>query len=308
MIYVRPDKRRNNKDKQMRIAVIFNPVSGRYKVDDVAAIKAALRQAGHDVTAYASRHAGDIEIRTREAVETSDLIMAVGGDGTFNEVINGLAGSQVPFLPVPMGTANVLSFERGYGRKPAEVAAAVAAMKTVTYAPGIANGRRFVLMASAGADAWAVHLVSGKLKKYVGPLAYVWSGLLAFIKHGRQRYRVTVDGRRLDVDGVIITRARYYGGPFIVAAEANMESDRLYAVLLESVSFWRIPLVLLAALRGRLERVAGVRVLRCTQVTVTADGQTPFQTDGDDRGLLPLQVAVDDRAIKLVQPAPKAKA
>jgi diacylglycerol kinase family enzyme len=290
----------------MRIAVVFNPASGRYKVADVAALKAALRQAGHEVEAYASRHAGDVEVQTREAATRADLIVAVGGDGTFNEVINGLVGSSTPFLPVPMGTANVLSFEKGYSRKPADVVAAVAALKTVTYHPGIANGRRFVLMASAGVDAWAVHLVNPALKKRLGPLAYVWSGLQAFFRHGKQRYRITVDGRRLDVDGIIVTRARYYGGPFIVASEASLDSDRLYAVLLEGVSCWRMPLVLLAALRGRMDRCAGVRVMRCTQVTVTAgDDKTPYQTDGDDRGLLPLQVAVDDGVVRLALPAPK---
>lgn len=288
----------------MRIAAIYNPASGRYRAQRVDAVLDALSADGHEVMPLASRAAGDVTVRTKEAADHADLILAFGGDGTFNEVINGLVGSKTPFLPVPMGTANVLSFEQGYSRNPQKVVAAVKAMRTLAYNPGIANGRRFVLMASSGVDAWAVHLLNGKLKTYLGPMAYVVSGIKAFFKHGNMRYRVTVDGRRLDVDSIIITRARYYGGPFIVAPEATLASDRLYAVVFDNISALRMPFVLFAAMRGKLDSCSGVRVMRCTQVTVTStDDKAPFQIDGDDGGKLPLQVAVDDRAIQLVIPA-----
>src|SRR5690606_11839998 len=117
------------------------------------------------------------------------------GDGTINEVVNGLKGTGLALGVIPLGTANVVADEIGLGKDPREVARVLAKGPLRPIHVGVANGRRFVMMAGIGFDANVVSRVSLALKKVLGPLAYIWTAGVQGFRDPFARCAVTVDGR-----------------------------------------------------------------------------------------------------------------
>jgi diacylglycerol kinase (ATP) len=166
------------------LLLIVNPTAGRRRRGLVDAVASRVRAEGWTVDVVETQAAGD----ARRLAETCDasrygVIAVAGGDGTINEVINGLAGrgADAPAVGiVPLGTANVLAHELGLGFSAAAVARTMIAGRPVLMRPGEAvNGagaRCFSLMAGAGFDAKVVAGVSAPLKRRLGRAAYVcWS-------------------------------------------------------------------------------------------------------------------------------------
>ena len=138
-------------------------------------------------------HATELASTARQ--NGADLIVAAGGDGTINEVANGLVGSAVPLGVLPAGTANVLACEIGLPRNPLDAAAVLAELDAQSIAVGrltVADGsqRHFLLMAGVGLDAQVLTKVSQRIKNVTGKLAYYIAG---FSMLGGKLSRVQVD-------------------------------------------------------------------------------------------------------------------
>ncbi len=135
-----------------RLAAIYNPQSGGggYR-RDMPLIFDALRGLGYEVAELQTQEPGDASRLAREAVvEGFDLVAAVGGDGTVNETINGLAGSDMPLAIIPTGTVNVLAMELGIPLEP-PTPSAFSQQGTVSWIDlGLAGDRYFGLMAGWG--------------------------------------------------------------------------------------------------------------------------------------------------------------
>jgi len=203
------------------LLLIVNPTAGRRRRGLVDAVAARVRQEGWSVDIVETKAAGD----ARRLAGTCDasrysVIAVAGGDGTINEVINGLAGrgDDAPAVGiVPLGTANVLAHELGLGFSAAAVARTMTAGRALLVQPGeAANGagaRCFSLMAGAGFDAKVVAGVSAPLKRRLGRAAYVWRSLVEARRYRPVRYEVEIDGMRHEASSVIVTRSRHYAGP-----------------------------------------------------------------------------------------------
>ncbi len=121
---------------------------------------------------------GDAE-KTANLLQAADfdVVVAAGGDGTINEVANGLikaTGAVPPLAIIPLGTANVLAEEIGLRGQPAAIAKAIACGDRITVHLGLANGRHFIMMAGVGFDAHVVANVDLALKRRTGKIAYAW--------------------------------------------------------------------------------------------------------------------------------------
>jgi len=196
------------------LLLIVNPTAGRRRRGLVDAVAARVRQEGWSVDVVETTAAGDAR-RLAEACDASrySVIAVAGGDGTINEVVNGLSrrGEGAPPLAiVPLGTANVLAYELGLDFRAAALAQTIMSGRTVLVHPGEASGdgdpRCFSLMAGAGFDAKVVAGVSAPLKRRLGKAAYVWRSLIETRRYKPVRYAVEVDGVRYEVASVIVTR------------------------------------------------------------------------------------------------------
>jgi diacylglycerol kinase (ATP) len=299
------------------VLLIVNPTAGRRRRGLVEAVASRVREQGWIVDIVETKAAGD----ARRLAEDCDaarygVIAVAGGDGTINEVINGLArrGEDAPAVAiVPLGTANVLAHELGLGFSAAAVAQTMVAGRALLVQPGeAANGagaRCFSLMAGAGFDAKVVAGVSAPLKRRLGRGAYVWRSLVEARRYRPVRYQVEIDGVRYETSSVIVTRSRHYAGPYVVAPKAALGEPLLHVCLFERWGRSHTFRYGLALLRGRLPRSGGYRVVtgRTVKVSVLSDagepGDQPVQIDGDNALTLPVSIGLSPGAVRLLQPA-----
>jgi diacylglycerol kinase family enzyme len=246
----------------------------------------------------------------RRAVECgADLVVAAGGDGTLNEVFNGLVGSEVPLAVLPAGTANVLATELGLGSLeqaasrlsqwvPKRVAAGLLT------SGGSATPRYFLSMAGVGLDARIVHGVDPNLKKQAGKLSYWVAG---FRQLGRRlaEFEVCADGWRRRCSFALASRVRDYGGTFRIARHASLFRDDFAVVLFEGRNTVRYLKYLAGVLMRRLEAMRGVTLLHARRIRFESAGPEPVwvQVDGEPAGLLPATAeAIPDAVTLLVPP------
>lgn len=245
----------------------------------------------------------------REAIEEgADLILALGGDGTVNEVANGMVHSGVPLGILPAGTANVLAHEMRskveLHRIAADLASAVPTRVSVGMVKaGNAEGRYFLLMAGIGLDAQIVYDINLGWKAFAGKLAYYLGGI-AQIAKPLTPFRATVDGQSYETTFALVTNVRNYGGDFEIAREASLLSDRFEVVLFDAKrSFQYLP-YLLGMMLGQVTRLPGVRSMSARRVTCEPlDGSAvPLQVDGEYCGRIPVSIEIVPEALTLLLP------
>ena len=299
------------------VLLIRNPIAGRRRQDLVDAVVRQLEAEGWAVEMVDTAAAGDARrLAESHEVDRYAVIAVAGGDGTINEVVNGLAArgeSAPPLAIVPLGTANVLAHELGLAASATAVARTIMSGRAVLVHPGQASGegdpRCFSLMAGAGFDAKVVAGVSAPLKRRFGKAAYVWRSLIETRRYRPVRYAVEIDGVSYEAASVIVTHSRHYAGPYVVAPNAALSEPLLHVCLFERWGRRQTLRFGLALLLGRLPRTGGYRVItgRQIKVSVLYDAgelrRQPVQIDGDDALTLPVSINLASAAVRLLQPA-----
>ncbi|MGB0920191.1 MAG: diacylglycerol/lipid kinase family protein [Alphaproteobacteria bacterium] len=294
----------------MNLLLINNPTAGGEGAMRLRRLLAILSGMGAHVTRIATQEAGHAErIGFEHDFTGIDRIVVAGGDGTLNEVVNGLQRRTDGIIPppiafAPFGTANVLAHELALDRSVEGIARKVMQGEPFEVTPGISNGRRFVLMVSAGIDSIAVDGVDPAIKARTGPLAYVWSGLQALGQFKNLHLRITVDNHD-PVDGatVIVTRGHKYGGFFVTAPDARLEDEALHAVIFKNGSLAAVFGYAWGLTTARLQNHPDITIISGKQVRVEAPTGKPIpvQADGDITTATPLDLSLDSRPIRLVR-------
>jgi diacylglycerol kinase (ATP) len=282
--------------------VIFNPSAGQRRRRRLARVLALLREGGCAVETYETQARGDAEAHARGLdPRTFDAVVVAGGDGTINEVMNGLAGIPLPLGIVPLGTANVLAAEIGLGLSPRAVARAIAAGSALRVFPGIVNGRSFAMMAGVGFDARVVAGVDPGLKRWAGKAAYVASTLAAFARHIPAAYDVTIDSKPYRAASVVIAKGHYYGGRFVVAPDARLDEPVFHVALFAGGG--RGDILRYAAALGldRVASLADVRVIAGREVRIAGPAGEGVQVDGDLAARLPLVATIAPAPIAILR-------
>jgi YegS/Rv2252/BmrU family lipid kinase len=297
-----PDASALSEPRPRRILVVFNPAAGRKRRPKLDAVLAALAPIAR-VEVIETTHRGHAEeIASAADPARVDLIAAAGGDGTVNEVVNGLRGTSAALGVIPLGTANVLADEIALPREPARVAATLVRGPLKPIRVGRVNGRRFVMMAGAGFDANVVAGVSLALKKKLGPLAYVAETARLAFTDGFAGLEVVIDGVAHRTVSAVVCNGRHYGGPFVAAPAAALTDDLLHVVLLKGRGWTSVARYGLALVAGRLPRLADVAIVAGRRIAVRGAGAAPLQADGDIVTALPAEIAVDPEPVRLAFP------
>ncbi|MCB9886911.1 MAG: hypothetical protein H6838_15575 [Planctomycetes bacterium] len=287
-----------------RVLVIANPISGggRGKVR-AAQLADALRARGLTAECHFTTAAGDAGARARAAADEDwQTLVAVGGDGTVNEVLNGMPDPSRPLAVLPVGTANVLALELGLPKDPQAAAAAIAAGRCRSMTIGVADDRRFLLFCGVGVDGAVVHRLhqvrTGTLgkHKWLGPILHTVRNWPRF------SLRATfADGRVLDdLSSVLVTRVRNYGGVIQLPRAVDPDSDQLYALCfrIRSRTAW-----CWQGARGLLRQMRPGRAFELIATTgLRVDGTAPYQLDGDHAGTSPLTIRCEAVKANLVVP------
>lgn len=292
----------------MRLAVIYNPAAGLRQRRTYTGIIEQLQLDGCEILELPTRHAGHGEEIARQLTpEVCDRVVAAGGDGTVNEVANGLlantgGGRTLPLALLPLGTANVLARELGMLRGRHATAECIRGGQARPVAVGRANGRHFLLMAGVGFDAHVVAGLSLPLKRRVGKLAYVVETCRQLFIYGFPGFRLYVDGREHQACSAIIANAHYYGGRFVVAPEALLEAPSLQICLFTHSGRLHAMKYAVALVLGLLPRLPDVRYLDARRIQVLGPEEDPVQGDGDILAALPCDIVVLPDALNLIFP------
>ncbi|MGE0151192.1 MAG: diacylglycerol kinase family protein [Reyranellaceae bacterium] len=291
--------------------VICNPTAGRRRLRRLRLVLDRLRAAGVDIRLQATGARGDAE-RLACDMAQADLVVAAGGDGTINEVINGLMAARAqgrlvpPLGIVPLGTANVLAREIGLASDPALIVAALLQGGELEFRPGrLRRGeatRHFAMMAGIGFDADVVGRVDLRWKRLLGRAAYGLASAGRFLAYRPQLFRLGIDGVPYQAASVVVSRGRHYAGPFVAAPRASLAAPELHVCLFEQPGRAAVLRYGAALLRNALPRSRAYRVVPARQVEILGDERQIVQADGDIVARLPLLLDVAPQAIRLKVP------
>jgi len=287
-----------------RILAVFNPAAGAGRRSNLDLIVAELQDLGCAVTIIETKAPGHAETIVQEAsAHDFDIIAAAGGDGTINEVVNGLKGRDFTLGVIPLGTANVLADEIGLRRSPSRVARALAHGVIKPIFVGVVNNRRFITMVGVGFDADVVAKMSLPLKRRLGPIAYIWQAARqAFVGSFTER-DVVIDGVQYRTVSIVTCNARRYGGPFVAAPAASLGDDTFHVVLMKGGGWFSIARYGLGLMLGRISMFPDVEIIKGRDVVI-GSGEGPVQADGDIVTALPAHIFIDPELVSLVYPAP----
>lgn len=301
--------------QRRRLLVIFNPVPGRRARRRLDAVLRALESLGVCVVLRETAAPGDAEQFARAASAADfDAVVAAGGDGTVNEVINGLVDPALPVIVFPFGTANVLAHEIALPRDPAVLAALAVSGPVREIAMGEAEfegetprRRRFLLMAGTGFDADVVDELDLALKRRAGRLAFAWSILGRLWRYRPSLYEVALEQggiwTRGSATSAVATRACHYAGRFVLAPEADLGASSLSVVRFGRGGRWAALRYLVALGGSFLHRLPDVAIAQASAARFTGPAGAPVQIDGDVLGRLPVTLRIADRTLRLVYPA-----
>ena len=290
----------------MKVLVIGNPISGGGEArSKIEVLERELTARGHVVEVFLTQKAGDAAERAGRIEADADRLVVAGGDGTLNEVLNGLPDpGRLPIAQLPSGTANILAHELGFPTDPAGTAEMVDQGEVRHVDLGRVGARRFLMVVSAGFDALVTQHISehrsGKLgyRGYVKPVLEVMKGYVP------KTLWVSVDDEpALACEGFIASSTRNYGGLFRISDEARPDSGLLHVCLVEKASIGNIIELGIAGLLRGVAKHPGVVYRTATRLAVFSDEPVPVEIDGDYAGTTPIAVDLRPGAVPILVPA-----
>ncbi len=286
------------------LRVIYNPVAGPKVVRKIDRVEAYFSGRGVPFEILKTAGPGDATLLAREAAHAGvEAVVAVGGDGTINEAANGLAGSATRLAVVPHGTGNVFADEIGLPETVEGCLALLSEGKTIEIPLARADGRYFVLMASAGFDAEVVERMASGQKNLLGIGAYVLAGMRHLLRSQPSLW-VEFPGReRMEAQSVIVCRGKKYGGGVTMAPAGNLSASSFQVVVLRKAGRWAILRFTLDALRGKHAASPSVLIREATALFVRCSIPSAAQVDGDYLGPLPVRFEMTDVTLRIVVPS-----
>ena len=288
----------------MKTTIIVNPVSGSINYpNQLRQLEESIRKDGRPVDMLVTGAPGEATELARRAIERgSELIIAVSGDGTINEVINGMAGGSATLGFIPAGVSNVLALELGIPRSWRDAVRVILNGRSRRIDLGLVNGRYFSLMVGVGFDAQAVKLAHPAIKRYLKRYAYHLAGVRTIFCYRPKQFQVKAEGKDLyPAYAVIISNAHYYGGAHQVNPEARIDDGYLHLCVFEKGNRRDYLRYFHGVITARLKSYPDVRKIKCRSVEIDQPGY-PVQADGDFIGYTPIKLTIKPRYLSVLAP------
>jgi YegS/Rv2252/BmrU family lipid kinase len=237
----------------------------------------------------------------RRAVEEGfTRIVAAGGDGTANQVANGLAGSNAALGLLPMGTVNVFAMELGLPLHNLKLCWDIIQSANVRLVDlPSANGKYFVQLAGVGLDAQVVKETSLASKRSFGPLSYLISAAQIA---ARQPPKLFIESDNSLVDEasfVLIGNGRLYGGPFPFFKRAVIDDGLLDVVVFKRLGYLEIIKYLQDVIFSSDIRAPEIGYLQTRRLRITSEQDVPLELDGELAGNCPVDFEIQQKALRV---------
>ncbi|HUF07218.1 MAG TPA: diacylglycerol kinase family protein [Candidatus Binatia bacterium] len=287
--------------------VIVNPTAGGGRAARLVPWLRERLASRPEAALHVTRRAGEGEELAAEALgQGHDRIVAVGGDGTVQEVVNGLlsTSSGVELGIVPVGTGNDLARSVGLPVDAAEAWRVAIGRSTRTIdAARARNGdgaeRWFASAGGIGFDAQVAAAMAGRRGRGAGRAGYLLTTLSELRRFENRRVQITVDDERTtrDVLFVAVANGAFYGGGMRIAPDARVDDGRLDVCVVGDISRLTVLRELPNLYRGTHVRHPSVTMLAGRTIEIDGDGGTRAHLDGEPFGTLPLDVRIEPRSL-----------
>ena len=281
--------------------IILNPAARSEKASRFAE---RIRELAPEAVLRTTAERGDARRIAKEAVaEGFENIVAAGGDGTINEVVNGVAGSSARMGILPLGTVNVLAKEIGIpqGNLPAawEI---IEKGKALPLDLPLANDQYFIQLAGVGLDAEVVRQTPLDAKKTLGPLSYILT-LVQLAAAKPPKVIVETEGwPTREGCFALIGNGRLYGGPFPIFKRASLHDGLLDVVLFKNQSHWDVIRYVQAIAFGTHSELPDVEYFQTPSLRVRGSGDVPVELDGELAGSLPCEFRISSAKLNVLAP------
>jgi diacylglycerol kinase (ATP) len=270
-------------------AIILNPRAHSELAD---ALVEELHRLAPQAEIRLTTKAGDARRLASEAAsEGFRNVVAAGGDGTVNEVVNGLAGSSVNLGVLPVGTMNVFAKEHGL---PSGLVAAWAIVKEGRVREvdlAAADGAYFIQLAGIGLDAQIVKETTWESKKTLGPVSYLLSAA-AIAARTPPTILVEAAGEVHEGSFVLVGNGRYYGSKIVLFPEARPDDGLLDVLIFKNLGYLDIARYLGGVLLGKHTALSDVAYFQVPAMRIHSTEDVPVEVDGELSGVLPVNVRV----------------
>lgn len=272
---------------------------------DHADLRAAVewvREQGHVVHAYVTWESGDAERFAAESARRgTDAVLAAGGDGTLNEVVNGVVGTTVPVGIIPAGTANDFARQAGVPNDPRDAFALILEGAPVRLDVGDLNGRAFLNVSTAGVGAETTAEAGIVAKEMFGPLAYAFVGMKKLVTESTAPRRARFVGPQfaLDLEYVVfaVGNAQATGSGVAITPLASANDGLLDVCVVEPVARSSYASLFLEVKRGEHLQRDGVHYVQTPWLRVEAPEPISVNVDGEPRSHTCLEYRVRPGAL-----------
>src|ERR1700719_3495494 len=279
--------------------VILNPAAHSERAQRK---QARVESLARDCVVCATTYVGEAESIARRALDEGfQKIVAAGGDGTINEVVNGLAGTRAPLGLLPIGPMNVFATELGLPVHDLERCWDIvqgAHIREVDLAK--ANQKFFVQLAGVGLDAQVVKETSAQLKRNFGPLSYLISAAQIA---ARQPPRLFIQSEDASIDQgsfVLVGNGRLYGGPFPFFKHAVIDDGLLDVIVFKRLGYLEIIKYRQDVLFSSDIRVPDVEYFQTRRLRVESHQSVPVEVDGELVGNCPVEFSLHERSLRVL--------
>jgi YegS/Rv2252/BmrU family lipid kinase len=294
---------------QFFAVIIANPISGfggllhqYHRFDETLAF---LRNQGWKAELWYTQSAGDGEELARKAVRQKvNLVIAAGGDGTINEIIQGLAGSETALGVLPSGTVNVWARELGIPLDDTGARNVLVHGQTRRIDLGCVNGRYFLLMVGIGFDGAVTQAVEGKPLKRLGVLGYTLAVL--WLGPGYRGFPVVAQIDRYVVKTralqIFVGNTQLYAGAVKFTWQAICDDGLLDLCIVRKRNLWGRLVVARDFILRRSQRRLWVRYETFKALKIETPDPIPYQIDGEAAGYTPIELSIAPGILKVIVP------
>jgi len=292
-------------DPAKPVHVIVNPHSGYGGSKRLLGeFRAAVRAAGRDVREHWTRWPQDATTYAASVADEAGAVVVWGGDGTVNEVVNALTGANVPVLPCPAGTENLLCKELHIPLHPLRLADALECGHVVDLDVGTINGRRFLMILGVGFDGEVVRRVTATRSGHISHLSYFWPIWRTFWEHDFPRMRVTCGDEVIfdDYGLSFVGNISRYAVGLRICRDAAFDDGYLDLVVFPCRRQLRLLMHAAWTLLRQHPPKGGVVYRRIRSCRIETDPPVACQADGDPGPSTPIDVGLDPERVKLIIP------
>ncbi|WP_449538674.1 diacylglycerol kinase [Ferdinandcohnia sp. Marseille-Q9671] len=276
-----------------RARIIYNPTSGRELFKrHLPEVLMKLEGAGYETSCHATTGAGDATNAARTAVERKfDLVVAAGGDGTINEVVNGLAEQEYrPTLGIiPVGTTNDFARAIGVPRNIEGACDVIVEGNSVPIDIGRVNDKYFINIAGGGRLTELTYEVPSKLKTMLGQLAYYLKGIEMLPSIRPTEVSIEYDGKLYEGEIMLflVSLTNSVGGFEKLAPDSSLNDGLFDLLILKKANLADFIKVATLAIRGEHINDPHVIYTKANRVKINPTEKMQINLDGEYGGLLP---------------------